>query len=57
MGTKLPAAMTRLFRNMFVCKNCGQKMRSESLKVISKSITCRRCRKHNFRTVSLKKNK
>ena len=57
MGTKLPAAMTRLYRNMFVCKNCGQKMRSESLKVISKSITCRRCRKHNFRTVSLKKNK
>lgn len=57
MGTKLPAAMTRLYRNMFVCKNCGQKMRSESLKVISKTITCRRCGKHNFRTVSIKKNK
>lgn len=57
MGTKLPVAQARLFRNMFVCKNCGQKMRSEALKVISKTIKCRRCGKHSFRTVSVKKNK
>lgn len=57
MGTKLPSAMQRLFKNMFVCKNCGQKMRTESLKVISKTIVCRRCGKHNFRPVSIKKNK
>ncbi|MGV8142581.1 MAG: hypothetical protein ACP5NS_03005 [Candidatus Pacearchaeota archaeon] len=57
MGTKLPAAMQRLFKNMFVCKNCGQKMRTESLKVISKTIICRRCGKHSFRPVSIKKNK
>ncbi|MEK6846702.1 MAG: hypothetical protein AABY16_00890 [Nanoarchaeota archaeon] len=57
MGTKLPAAQQRLFRNMFVCKNCGQKMRAEALKVISGRLICRRCGKHAFRPVSLKKNK
>ena len=57
MGTKLPAAQARLFKNMFVCKNCNQKMRSESLKVISKTIKCRKCGKHNFRTLRMKKNK
>jgi transcription elongation factor Elf1 len=57
MGTKLPAAQQRLFKNMFVCKNCNQKMRSESLKVISKTIKCRNCGKHNFRTLRMKKTK
>ncbi len=57
MGTKLPAAMHRLFKNMFVCKNCGQKMRSEALKVISGRLICRRCGRHVFRPVSIKKNK
>ena len=57
MGTKLPAAQARLFRNMFVCKNCNQKMRSEALKVISKTIKCRKCGKHSFRTIRMKKNK
>lgn len=57
MATKLPAAQQRLFRNMFVCKNCNQKMRSEALKVISKTIKCRNCGKHNFRTLRMKKTK
>ncbi|MEK6915699.1 MAG: hypothetical protein AABW89_04130 [Nanoarchaeota archaeon] len=57
MATKLPAAQMRLFRNMFVCKNCGQKMRSESLKVISKKIRCRKCGRHSFRTLRMKKTK
>jgi ribosomal protein L40E len=57
MGTKLPAAQKRLFRNVFVCKNCGQKKRTDSLKVISKAVICRRCGKKSFRPVSMKKTK
>lgn len=55
MGTKIPAAQTRMFKNIFVCKACGQKMRTDSIKVISKTITCRRCGKHNFRPMRAKK--
>jgi len=57
MGTKLPATQARLFKNVFVCKDCNQKMRSESLRVISKTIKCRKCGRHNFRTLRMKKNK
>jgi len=57
MGTKLPAAQARLFRSVFICKNCNQKMRSEALKVISKTIRCRKCGKHSFRAIRMKKTK
>jgi len=55
MATKIPAAQTRLFKNIFVCKNCGQKMRTDSLKVLAKKISCRRCSKKNFRPIKSKK--
>ena len=55
MGTKIPAAMARLFKNVYVCKNCGQKMKTYSLKVIAKTIKCRRCQKHSFRPIKSKK--
>ena len=55
MATTLAAAKNRLFRNVFVCKNCGQKMKANSLKVIARKIKCRRCRKHNFRPIKSKK--
>lgn len=55
MATKIPAAHARLFKNIFVCKNCGQKMRTTSLKIIAKSVKCRRCEKRNFRPIKTKK--
>ncbi|MCH7568223.1 MAG: hypothetical protein IIA87_02270 [Nanoarchaeota archaeon] len=55
MATKIAAAQTRLYKNVFVCKNCGQKMRTDALKVISKKIKCRRCDKHVFRPIKSKK--
>lgn len=55
MATRIPAAQNRLFKNIYVCKACGQKMRTDSLKVISRSITCRRCGKHAFRPIKSKK--
>lgn len=55
MATKIPAAMNRLFKNVFVCKACGQKMKADPLKVIAQKITCRRCGKHAFRPIKSKK--
>jgi len=55
MGTKIPAAQARLYKNVFVCKSCGQKMRTDSLRVIAKKIKCRRCGKKDFRPIKSKK--
>ncbi len=55
MATKIAAAHNRIFKNMFVCKACGQKMRSESVRVIAKKIICRRCGKKTFRPIKSKK--
>lgn len=52
---KIIASHNRLFKNVFVCKSCGQKMRTSPLKVIAKSVKCRRCNKHNFRVIKSKK--
>ncbi len=48
-------ATKRLFKNVFVCKACGQKMRSEPVRVISKKIICRKCGKKSFRPIKSKK--
>ena len=55
MATKIPAAQARMYKNVFVCKNCGQKMKSDPLKVISKKLKCRRCQKKSFRPIKAKK--
>jgi len=55
MGTTIPAAKARLFKNIFVCKNCGQKIRTDALKIMAKSVKCRRCQKKNFRPIKSKK--
>jgi hypothetical protein len=52
---KIIASQNRLFKNVFVCKGCGQKMKTSSLKVIAKTVKCRRCNKHNFRAIKSKK--
>jgi DNA replicative helicase MCM subunit Mcm2 (Cdc46/Mcm family) len=54
MATKIPATMNRLYKNVFVCKSCGQKMRSDSRKVIEKKVKCRRCKGKNFRPIRKK---
>ena len=55
MATKIAAAHGRLFKNVFVCKNCGQKIRTEALRVIAKTVKCRRCQKKSFRPIKSKK--
>jgi len=46
---RIAAAQTRLFKNIFVCKNCKSKIRSEPKKIISGKIRCRKCGSKDFR--------
>ena len=55
MATKILAAQNRMFKNMFICKKCGQKMRSESRKVVEGKLKCRTCNGKAFRPISKKK--
>lgn len=46
---KIAAAQTRLFKNIFVCKNCKSKIRAESKKIITGKVRCRKCGGKDFR--------
>jgi len=54
MATKLAAAQARLFKNIFVCKNCKAKIRADPRKIIEGKIRCRKCLKKNFRPIRKK---
>jgi len=47
---RIPAAQSRLFKNVFVCKNCKSKIRADSRKIILGKIKCRKCGSTAFRT-------
>jgi len=51
---KIPEAQARLFKNMFVCKNCQSKIRAEPLKILEGKIKCRKCGKKAFRPLKKK---
>ncbi len=54
MATKLAATQARLFKNIFVCKNCKAKVRADPRKIIEGKIRCRKCLKKNFRPIRKK---
>ena len=54
MATKIPAAMNRLYKNVFVCKNCKQRMRMDPLKILTGKVKCRKCGRRDFRPVRKK---
>jgi hypothetical protein len=54
MGTKLPAAQNRLFRNAFVCKVCKHKMKLDPSKIMTGKARCRKCLGKDFRPVRKK---
>lgn len=51
---KLPAAQARLFKNIFVCKDCSSKMRADSLRIMSGKVRCRKCKSNAFRPIRKK---
>ncbi len=51
---KFAEAEARKFHNVFVCRNCKQKLRASNLKVLAGRVTCKRCGSHKFRSVRKK---
>ncbi len=41
---KFPEAAARLFDRVFICRNCGAKLRTDALKVKNKKVKCRKCK-------------
>jgi DNA replicative helicase MCM subunit Mcm2 (Cdc46/Mcm family) len=54
MATKLPVTQARLYKNMFVCKQCKAKLRADPRKIIEQKVRCRKCLKTAFRPIRKK---
>ncbi|MBD3253325.1 hypothetical protein GF386_06330 [Candidatus Pacearchaeota archaeon] len=54
MATKLPVTQSRLYKDIFVCKNCKTKIRADSRKIIEGKVRCRKCLKKSFRPIRKK---
>ncbi len=48
---KIPAAQARLFKNVFVCRNCSAKMHADARKILEGKVKCRRCKGKIFRPI------
>ena len=46
---KVAAAQARLFKDIFVCKRCGSKIKADARKIILGKIRCRKCSSKAFR--------
>jgi len=51
---KIPAAQARLFKNIFVCKDCKRKIRTEPIRVINGKVRCRKCKSSALRPIRKK---
>ena len=54
MATKIPIAQKRLFANVFVCRDCNHKVRTQAVRVIAGKIKCIKCNGKHFRPVRKK---
>ncbi|MBI2448833.1 hypothetical protein HYV49_00895 [Candidatus Pacearchaeota archaeon] len=54
---KIEAAHTRLFKNVFICRDCKTKIRADPRKIITGRVRCRKCKSSSFRQVKAKKGK
>ncbi len=48
---KFPEAQGRIFKNIFVCKRCKTKIRSNPQKILKKEVKCRKCGSKVFRAL------
>ena len=54
MATKIPIAQARLFGNLFVCKKCSHKIRTQATRVLSGKVRCRKCGSNALRPIRKK---
>ncbi|MGM5481308.1 MAG: 50S ribosomal protein L40e [Nanobdellota archaeon] len=47
---KFPEADARLFKNVFICKNCKGKVRAPNMKVLQGKVKCKKCNSKALRT-------
>ncbi len=51
---KILEATNRLYKNVFVCKACQNKLRSDPQKILKGKVKCRKCGKKAFRPLKKK---
>lgn len=51
---KILAAQARLFKNIFICKECKSRIRTDPLRVINGSVRCRKCKSNRLRPIRKK---
>ena len=54
MATKIPVAQKRMFQNVFVCKDCNKKIRTQAGRILAGKVRCNRCGGHAFKPVRRK---
>ena len=54
MATKIPVAQERMFHDVFVCKKCNHKIRSQAVRVVAGKVSCPKCKSRAFRPVKKK---
>jgi len=54
MATKIRAAQNRMFKNVFICKECSSKIRADPKKILEGKVKCRKCGKKRFRQIRKK---
>jgi DNA-directed RNA polymerase subunit RPC12/RpoP len=54
MATKIPVAQKRLFHDVFVCKDCAKRVRTQAVRVVSRKVRCPRCDGKSFRQIRKK---
>jgi len=54
MATKLPIAQTRMFHNVFICRECNKRIRTQPTRVIAGKVRCSKCGSKHFRPVRKK---
>ncbi|MFH1586031.1 MAG: hypothetical protein ABIB79_04645 [archaeon] len=51
---KILEAQNRMFKNVYVCKKCHTKVRSDPQKILKGKVKCRKCDKRAFRPLKKK---
>jgi hypothetical protein len=54
---KILEATNRLFKNVFICKNCHAKIKADPQKILKGKVRCRKCKKGAFRAVKKTRGK
>lgn len=54
MATKIPVAQQRMFTNVFVCKKCCHKIRTDPVRILNGKVKCRKCGSRAFRQIKKK---